>query len=90
MRRVPFVNVLLGPTIPRPDRGPEEREKWCRAMLILFKPWRTVKDLRGPHEKWSDAFQRATFSDYAVQIIRNMRVEDECKDARDVYDDLRK
>ncbi|KAF8166599.1 hypothetical protein K438DRAFT_1616672, partial [Mycena galopus ATCC 62051] len=90
MRRVPVVNVLLGPSIPRPDRGPEEKERWCRTMLVLFKPWRSVKDLRKPNETWSDAFDCTTFSAYAHQVMRNMRVEDECKDARDVYDDLRK
>ncbi|KAF8143074.1 hypothetical protein K438DRAFT_1634312, partial [Mycena galopus ATCC 62051] len=90
MRRVPCINVLLGPSIPRSDRGPEERERWCRAMLILFKPWRSIKDLRLQHEKWSAAYERTTFSVYALQIMRNMCVEDECKDARDAYNDLRK
>ncbi|KAF8143046.1 hypothetical protein K438DRAFT_1480084, partial [Mycena galopus ATCC 62051] len=90
MRRIPVVNVLLGPSIPRPDWGPEEKERWCRTMLILCKPWRSVKDLRMAHESWSSAFDRTVFSAYTHQIMNNMRVEDECRDARDVYEDLRK
>ena len=39
IREVPFVPVLLGEALPRGDRSPEEREQWCRSMMILFKPW---------------------------------------------------
>ncbi|KZO92228.1 hypothetical protein CALVIDRAFT_487901, partial [Calocera viscosa TUFC12733] len=46
------VLVILGPTLPRGDRGLEERTKWCRAMLILFKPWRTIDDLLQARETW--------------------------------------
>ncbi|KZT59319.1 hypothetical protein CALCODRAFT_413126, partial [Calocera cornea HHB12733] len=46
------VPVVLGPTLPRADRGVEERLDWCRAMVILFKPWRTLDDLLPPGESW--------------------------------------
>ncbi|KZT55184.1 hypothetical protein CALCODRAFT_406669, partial [Calocera cornea HHB12733] len=46
------VPVILGPTLPRGDRGLEERSLWCRAMLILFKPWRTFNDLLPLGESW--------------------------------------
>ncbi|KAF8193073.1 hypothetical protein K438DRAFT_1505185, partial [Mycena galopus ATCC 62051] len=90
LKRVPWINVLLGPSIPRPDRGPEQKEKWARTMLILFKPWRTVRDLRSQRETWSSAFERSQFSEVVLKIMRNMRVEDECQDARDAHDALRK
>ncbi|KAJ7868203.1 hypothetical protein B0H14DRAFT_2346654, partial [Mycena olivaceomarginata] len=89
-RRAPVVNVLLGETIARPDRSPEERERWARAMLILFKPWRTLHDLKDVHEKWATVYDRTVFSPYATRVIANMQVERECKDARDAYDALRK
>ncbi|KAJ7340540.1 hypothetical protein DFH08DRAFT_619465, partial [Mycena albidolilacea] len=89
-RRSPVVNVLLGETIARPDRGLEERERWARAMLILFKPWRSISDLKNVAEKWAAVYERTVFSPYATQIILNMQVERECKDARDAYDALRK
>ncbi|KZV62853.1 hypothetical protein PENSPDRAFT_551691, partial [Peniophora sp. CONT] len=49
LRTIPVVPVILGPTLPRRDRAEEE---WCRAMLILFKPWRSLEDLKRPSETW--------------------------------------
>lgn len=34
------IPVILGNTLPRPDRDDSERCRWARAMLTLFKPWR--------------------------------------------------
>lgn len=84
-RTVPYIVMLLGPTVPRPDRSPEERELWCRAMLILFKPWRKFDDLRHGYSSWSDAFEGAEFDLYSQQTMKNINVENECKDARDRY-----
>ena len=39
IREVDFVPVILGPSLPRPNRGDDEYEYWCRSMLLLFKPW---------------------------------------------------
>jgi hypothetical protein len=55
---VEAVPVILGPTIPHPDKGPTSREDWAQAMLILFKPWRSPADLKPPNESWSDAYDR--------------------------------
>ncbi|KAF8217220.1 hypothetical protein K438DRAFT_1441950, partial [Mycena galopus ATCC 62051] len=82
--------VLLGETIARPDRGELERERWARAMLILFKPWRTLRDLKASSETWAEAFDKVIFPPQILQIMKNMLVEHECKDARDAYDALRK
>ncbi|KAJ7840461.1 hypothetical protein B0H13DRAFT_1649672, partial [Mycena leptocephala] len=76
-RRTPVINLLLGETIPRPDRSPKKKERWARAMLILFKPWRSVMDLKEANECWTVAFERTTFSEKALQIMRNMLVEHE-------------
>ncbi|KZO94889.1 hypothetical protein CALVIDRAFT_483665, partial [Calocera viscosa TUFC12733] len=55
------VPVILGPTLPRGDRSLDERTRWCRAMLILFKPWRALVDLLQPDESWDEAFERFSF-----------------------------
>ncbi|KAA1478248.1 hypothetical protein DENSPDRAFT_861822 [Dentipellis sp. KUC8613] len=52
LRTRPFVPVILGPTIGRTDREFEERSLFCRAMLILFKPWRRPSDLKMPGQTW--------------------------------------
>ncbi|KIO26438.1 hypothetical protein M407DRAFT_74482, partial [Tulasnella calospora MUT 4182] len=79
--RSPLVPVLLGPTISR-DGTPEERESWCRAMLILFKPWRSRADLKTVGQSWKDAFEHFDFPEDAVRVMRNINVLHECKDAR--------
>jgi hypothetical protein len=49
MCEIPFVPILLGDALPCGDRGIWEREQWCRAMVILFKPWRKSSDLKLEH-----------------------------------------
>ncbi|KAJ7131641.1 hypothetical protein C8R43DRAFT_821548, partial [Mycena crocata] len=89
-RSFPVIPVLLGPNLPRPDRSDGEYERWCRSMLILFKPWRTMEDLKGDHMTWEAAFNSTTFTATSLRIMRNMNVENECKDARDEHDKLRR
>ncbi|KAG1856611.1 hypothetical protein C8R48DRAFT_675009 [Suillus tomentosus] len=62
------VPVLLGNTIPRPDKSDKEYTLHCRALMLLFKPWRNLRDLKGE-----------------PSIIKNMDIENECKDARDAH-----
>ncbi|KAG8942843.1 hypothetical protein FRC04_003474 [Tulasnella sp. 424] len=88
-RRSPLVPVLLGPTIPR-DTTPEEMESWCRAMLILFKPWRCLDDLKTIGQSWKDAFEQSEFTEDALRIMHNINVLHECKDARTTYDEQRR
>jgi Helitron helicase-like domain at N-terminus/PIF1-like helicase len=82
-----YVPVLLGRALPRPDRSEEERELWCRAMLILFKPWRRLFDLKEKESSWSRAYDDFAFDPYCRRIINNMNVENECKDAKRAFDD---
>ncbi|KAJ7130145.1 hypothetical protein C8R44DRAFT_530274, partial [Mycena epipterygia] len=84
------VPVLLGPTLPRPDRSDAEYDKWCRCMLLLFKPWRSMAELKGDHASWASAFDATEFSPASQLIMRNLNVENECKDARDEHDKLRR
>ncbi|KAJ7142800.1 hypothetical protein C8R44DRAFT_538963, partial [Mycena epipterygia] len=89
-RRVPLVNVLLGDKLPRPDRSSGERDRWARAMMILFKPWRSINDLKSTDQTWTQAFESYEFTDYALALMENMNVENQCKDARDAHEVLRK
>ncbi|KAJ7209371.1 hypothetical protein C8J57DRAFT_1098634 [Mycena rebaudengoi] len=86
----PVVLVLLGPTLPRGDGGDTEREKWARSMMILFKPWRTLSDLKSPDQTWLQAFDATHFSENIQQLMKNINVEHECKDAKDEYESLRR
>ncbi len=80
-RRVP---VPLGPGIPRRDRK-EVHARYCRLMLILFKPWVGPRDLRDNNQSWSDAF--AAFFGNAqpsvLKVLDNMQILHECRDSRD-------
>ncbi|KAJ7717503.1 hypothetical protein B0H14DRAFT_2303934, partial [Mycena olivaceomarginata] len=40
-----LVPVPIGPGIPRRDKA-ETYARYCRLMLIFFKPWRHANDLR--------------------------------------------
>jgi hypothetical protein len=82
----PVVPVLLGPQIPRRDRE-ETRERYCRVLLTLFVPWRTVHDLCGLNQTWSEALEVRKFliSTTALKIIDNIQLLHECKNDRDEH-----
>ncbi|KAJ3965603.1 hypothetical protein EV361DRAFT_769829, partial [Lentinula raphanica] len=54
-------------------------------MLVLYKPWRSGKDLKQQHESWHEAFSSYEFSDLASIYIKNMNVRYECLDSRDDF-----
>ncbi|KAI0054500.1 hypothetical protein BV25DRAFT_1811253, partial [Artomyces pyxidatus] len=83
LRKDLFIPVLVGCKLPKSSDDPEERETLSRLLLILFKPWRTLQDLRSNNETWCEAYDRHTFSPEARRIISNIHVEHECRDARD-------
>jgi hypothetical protein len=86
-----YIPVTIGPVLPRRDRG-LTYAKYCRLMLILFKPWRVVGDLREPNETWIQAFNRfiGTCTEDTKRILNNMQVLHECKDAKDIEDRRRR
>ncbi|KAG1811909.1 hypothetical protein EV424DRAFT_1327332 [Suillus variegatus] len=79
------VPVLLGNTIPRPDQSDEEYALHCRAMMVLFKPWQNLKSIKGDNENWTDAYEKENFPSNVLAIIKNMNVENKCKDAHDAH-----
>ncbi|KAI0030511.1 hypothetical protein K488DRAFT_23909, partial [Vararia minispora EC-137] len=90
IRDVACVPILAGPRIPRADRTAEEKSIYHRAMLLLFRPWRSLSDLVENGTTWSAAFEASTFSSYIAKIIQNIHVEHECRDARAESDRLRR
>ena len=79
-----FVPVPIGPSIPRRDKS-ELRERYSRLMLILFKPWRTARDLRQSQSSWTDAFDNYMLEcpDKWKTVMDNMQILHECRDSRD-------
>jgi hypothetical protein len=59
-------------------------------MMILFKPWRKEIELKGQHVSWSKAFEATIFKPSMKKIMNNMNVENECKDARNAYNERRR
>ena len=80
------VPVLYGPQIPRQDRD-DTRERYNRALLTLFVPWRNVTDLCDMNQTWEDAFEyrKNLISAHSWKIIENIQLLHECKKDRDEH-----
>ncbi len=80
------VPILYGPQIPRRDRD-DTRERYSRALLTLFVPWRTVTDLCDINQTWEDAFKshQTHISNHSWKIIENIQLLHECKKDRDEH-----
>ncbi len=52
----PKIPVYLGPSIPRCN-DKDNIETYSKIILALFKPWRTVIDLKQNHQTFYSAFQ---------------------------------
>lgn len=70
-----FVNVP-------PRRGNEDDEYYFKAMLTMFKPWRSGSDLKNETESWSTAFRNTEFCNEHMQVMKNFNIRYECSDAR--------
>lgn len=79
-----FVPVPIGPALPRADR-PDQRQRYCRLMLLLFTPWRTSADLKQEDETWEIAYNRAKddFLSHHLAVIDNITELNMCRDSRD-------
>ncbi|KAF8997208.1 hypothetical protein BDQ17DRAFT_1177307, partial [Cyathus striatus] len=73
-----------GPSIPCQDLG---QTMHCHAhlMLLFFKPWRSVTDLKRAEENWIIAYKKFYLicSSKIKNRVDNMQVLHECKDSRD-------
>lgn len=79
------IPVPIGQSLPRRDR-PETWDRYCRLMLVLFKPWRNASDLRSNTEQtWPEVFENFVLSipAYIKDVMDNMQILHECRDCRD-------
>ena len=80
------VPILYGPQIPRQDRD-DTRERYNRALLTLFVPWRVITDICDINQTWEDAFhsRRNRISTHSWKIIENIQLLHECKKDHDEH-----
>ncbi|CAF4739390.1 unnamed protein product, partial [Rotaria sp. Silwood1] len=78
------VPVLIGPAIPRRDRE-DTAERYARAILTLFYPWRSALDVCDLNQTWCDALKvrEATFTARSNKVINNIQLLHDCKRDRD-------
>ena len=80
------IPVPIGPALPRRDEI-EAEPRYCRLMMILFKPWRSFSDLRGSLDSWQAAFKNFS-PELCVEhlhVVENMQVLHECRDSRNEH-----
>ncbi|CAF4823912.1 unnamed protein product, partial [Rotaria sp. Silwood2] len=75
------VPVLYGPQIPQRDRE-DTRERYSRALLTLFVPWRTAPDICDVNQTWEDAFKsRKNHRDeHLLQVIAEAQTDNDAID----------
>ncbi|KAK0452779.1 uncharacterized protein EV420DRAFT_1244913, partial [Desarmillaria tabescens] len=73
-----------GPAIPHWDRK-DLYPRYCRLMLLLFKPWVSAGDLHDVGQTWETAFSEfiKMAGPEVLKVINNMQIMHECKDSRD-------
>ena len=78
------VPVLIGPSIPRRDRE-DTAERYARAILTLFYPWRSPSDVCDLDQSWCDALKvrEAFFTEASSKVINNIQFLHDCKKDRD-------
>ena len=80
----PRVPVLVGPMIPRRERD-DTKERYYRAILTLFIPWRSISDLCNVTQSWEQAYvsKQNLITVDMRRIIENIQLLHECRKDRD-------
>ncbi|KAF8332954.1 hypothetical protein F5887DRAFT_823370, partial [Amanita rubescens] len=80
------VPVLVGGAIPRRNQINSD-ERFCRLMLIFFRPWRKPEDLLNGCHSWTNSYNNSvqghSFAQEHLNVINNIQLLHECKDSRD-------
>ncbi|KAJ3522430.1 hypothetical protein NMY22_g11894 [Coprinellus aureogranulatus] len=81
-----YIPLLIGCSLPRRDKV-DVYERYCRVMLMLFKPWEALRDIRGEANSWSDAFAdfQVDCPENILLIMDNIQLLHECRDSKDDY-----
>ncbi|KZT03542.1 uncharacterized protein LAESUDRAFT_615749, partial [Laetiporus sulphureus 93-53] len=71
-----------GQYFPRRD-DPDKHEYYCASMLLLFKPWHQVQDLKGEFLTWQEALRYFSqqVSDVTLAQMSNIEHYHKCKNA---------
>ena len=81
-----YVPVPIGPSLPHRDQK-DSYDRYCRLMLIFFKPWNQVSDLREGFPSWAEAFTSFIESPQCEKWMKdhmeNMQLLHDCKTSRD-------
>ncbi len=73
----------IGPSLPRRDKT-ETKEKYCRLMLLLLKPWIHPQDLIEDFTTFELSFQAFQQNNEKwTKLLHNMQLLHECRDSRD-------
>lgn len=77
------IPVLIGPQIPRQDRN-DSKERYCRAILTLFHPWRSLDDLCTTDQNWEEALNERliNINENSKKKIQNIQLLHTCKEIR--------
>jgi hypothetical protein len=88
-KRNRFVPILYGPKIPSKLKHPE---KYARMMLILFKPYTTMDEIRPSDCTWPEAFAEfeAGASKRILRLIDNVNALHQAGAAHELDRDRRK
>lgn len=68
LRGSAIVPVIIGPSLASKS---SDYECYCCDMLMLFKPWRMLADLRQTEESWSHAFFRLSVDGLWIEVTQN-------------------
>ncbi|KAF8871657.1 hypothetical protein CPB84DRAFT_1692017, partial [Gymnopilus junonius] len=77
------IPVMLGPSIPNRKVSQSAEVEWAKYMLVIFKPWRAIEDLKSADESWLNAYNAFESHDMRNDhrtIIKNMSILSECRD----------
>ncbi|PPQ76270.1 hypothetical protein CVT26_009844 [Gymnopilus dilepis] len=77
--------VVLGPSLPNKRSSAGAYESWAQQILVLFKPWRSIRDLKADGVSWHEEFERfqqAGINTRCRRVIDNMSLLSEGRDAR--------
>ena len=81
-----IVPVILGPTFPRKN-DIENRDLYAKIILLLFKPWRNLQELKVRNKTWSeslDEFIKSLKTDGDIlQRIENIELLKKSKEDAD-------
>ncbi|KAF9061358.1 hypothetical protein BDP27DRAFT_1149266, partial [Rhodocollybia butyracea] len=70
-------------SLPRYDK--DNMEHYACCMLSLFKPWRNGNDLKNDNDTWEATFMSCIFSERQQELMRNIQMKHECRDAHNDF-----